>query len=92
MTTEALSRSIFQGLEVNDGLDYWQNFPPILASHNFESTNDEIEAIVTALIGFNDDKIGQGRENAKRYLKENESTCKEIENAVKEFIGLDSDA
>jgi hypothetical protein len=45
MTTEALSRSIFQGLEVNDGLDYWQNFPPILASYNFESTNDEIEAI-----------------------------------------------
>ena len=45
MTTEALSRSIFQGLELNDGLDFWQNFPPILTSYNFESTNDEIEAI-----------------------------------------------
>ena len=45
MTAEALSRSIFQGLELNDGLDYWQNFPPILTSYNFESTNDEIEAI-----------------------------------------------
>ena len=45
MTPEALSRSIFQGLELNDGLDFWQNFPPILASYNFESTNDEIEAI-----------------------------------------------
>jgi len=45
MTTEALSRNIFQGLELNDGLDFWQNFPPILASYNFESTNDEIVAI-----------------------------------------------
>ena len=45
MTTEALSRSIFQGLELNDGLDFWKNFPPILTSYNFESTNDEIEAI-----------------------------------------------
>jgi hypothetical protein len=45
MTTEALSRSIFQGLDVNDGLDFWQNFPPILASYNFESTNDGIKAI-----------------------------------------------
>ena len=45
MTTEALSQSIFQGLELNDGLDFWQNFPPIQASYNFESTNDEIEAI-----------------------------------------------
>ena len=45
MTTEALSRNIFQGLELNDGLDFWQNFPPILTSYNFESTNDEIVAI-----------------------------------------------
>jgi len=45
-----------------------------------------------AWFSFNDDKIGQGRENAKRYLKENENTCKEIENDVKAFIGLDSDA
>ena len=45
VTAEALSRSIFQGLELNDGLDFWQNFPPILTSYNFESTNDEIEAI-----------------------------------------------
>ena len=40
---------------------------------------------------FNDDKIGQGRENAKRYLKENEKACHEIENAVKAFIGLELD-
>ena len=44
-----------------------------------------------AWFSFNDNKIGQGRENAKRYLKENEKVCNEIENAVKAFIGLDSD-
>jgi len=44
-----------------------------------------------AWYSFNDEKIGQGRENAKRYLKENENACNEIENAVKAFIGLDSD-
>ena len=45
ITTEALSRSIFQGLDVKDGLNFWKNFPPILVSYNFESTNDEIEPI-----------------------------------------------
>jgi recombination protein RecA len=44
-----------------------------------------------AWYSFNDEKIGQGRENAKRYLKDNENACNEIENAVKAFIGLDSD-
>ena len=43
-----------------------------------------------AWFSFNDDKIGQGRENTKRYLKENEKICNEIENAVKAFIGLDT--
>jgi len=45
ITTEALSRSIFQGLDVNDDLNFWKNFPPILVSYNFESTNDDIEPI-----------------------------------------------
>jgi len=44
-----------------------------------------------AWFSFNDVKIGQGRENAKRYLKENEKACSEIETAVRAFIGLDSD-
>ena len=44
-----------------------------------------------AWFSFNNDKIGQGRENAKRYLKENEKACGEIETAVRAFIGLDSD-
>lgn len=33
---------------------------------------------------YNDQKIGQGRENAKVYLKENPDILKEIENKVKE--------
>ncbi len=44
-----------------------------------------------AWFSFNDEKIGQGRENAKRYLKENEKSCSEIETAVRAFIGLDTD-
>jgi len=43
-----------------------------------------------AWFSFDNDKIGQGRENAKRYLKENEKVRSKIENAVKAFIGLDS--
>ena len=50
----------------------------------------EIVKKTGAWFAFNNEKIGQGRENAKRYLKENEKACNEIENAVKAFIGLDS--
>ena len=41
-----------------------------------------------AWFAFNNEKIGQGRENAKRYLKENEKVCNEIEKAVKAFLGI----
>jgi recombination protein RecA len=44
-----------------------------------------------AWFSFNNDKIGQGRENAKRYLIENKKICTEIENSVKAFMGLDSE-
>ena len=33
-------------------------------------------------------KIGQGRENAKQYLKDNPSVCEEIERKVREHFGL----
>ena len=33
-------------------------------------------------------KIGQGRENAKLYLKDNPQVCMEIENRVREAFGL----
>ena len=41
-----------------------------------------------ARFAFNNEKIGQGRENAKRYLKDNEKVCSEIEKAVKAFLGI----
>ncbi|MDI6601775.1 MAG: recombinase RecA [Thermoanaerobacteraceae bacterium] len=37
---------------------------------------------------YNDNKIGQGRENAKQYLKENKEVAKEIENKIKENFNI----
>ena len=36
-------------------------------------------------------KIGQGRENAKIYLKENPVICAEIENKIREYYGLNGE-
>ena len=36
-------------------------------------------------------KIGQGRENAKLYLKENPVICAEIENKIREYYGLNGE-
>lgn len=41
-----------------------------------------------AWYAYNGDKIGQGRENAKQYLKDNPEVCQEIENRVREHFGL----
>ena len=41
-----------------------------------------------AWYSYNKEKIGQGRENAKRYLKDNENVRNEIETGVKAFLGL----
>jgi recombination protein RecA len=41
-----------------------------------------------AWYAYEGNKIGQGRENAKLYLKENPEVCKEIENKVREHYGL----
>lgn len=37
---------------------------------------------------YNGDKIGQGRENAKKFLKENETLLQEIETQVREKLGI----
>ena len=37
---------------------------------------------------YNDEKIGQGRENAKQHLKDNEKFMAKIEDEVKSFIGI----
>ncbi|MBD5528122.1 MAG: recombinase RecA [Lachnospiraceae bacterium] len=41
-----------------------------------------------AWYAYNGDKIGQGRENAKQYLKDNPAVCQEIESRVREHFGL----
>ena len=43
-----------------------------------------------AWYAYNGEKIGQGRENAKLYLKQNPAVCQEIEEKVREGFGLDS--
>lgn len=44
-----------------------------------------------AWYAYNDSKIGQGRENAKQYLKENPDICAEVEMKVREHYGLKAD-
>ena len=45
-----------------------------------------------AWYAYNGDKIGQGRENAKTYLRENPLVCEEVEAKVREKFQLDSTA
>ena len=40
-----------------------------------------------AWFSYNGDKIGQGRENAKRYLMENPTVAEEIENKIRADAG-----
>lgn len=42
-----------------------------------------------AWYAYNGNKIGQGRENAKQYLKDNPEICKEVEQKVRGHFGLD---
>ncbi|PYZ98083.1 recombinase RecA [Alteribacter lacisalsi] len=41
-----------------------------------------------AWYSFNEDRLGQGRENAKQFLKENEPVSKQIEERIREYHGL----
>ncbi len=45
-----------------------------------------------AWYAYNNDKIGQGRENAKTFLKENPAILCEVENKVREHYGLNGEA
>ena len=45
-----------------------------------------------AWFSYNDFKIGQGRENSKRYILENNNVKEEIEEKVKSFLGIDSES
>ena len=41
-----------------------------------------------AWYAYEGNKIGQGRENAKQFLKDNPEICKEVENKVREYYDL----
>lgn len=41
-----------------------------------------------AWYAYNGNKIGQGRENAKAYLENNTAICDEIEQKVREAVGV----
>ena len=45
-----------------------------------------------AWFAYEGNKIGQGRENAKQYLRDNPAVCDEIENKVMEHFGLHAEA
>lgn len=45
-----------------------------------------------AWFAYEGNKIGQGRENAKQYLRDNPTVCDEIENKVREHFGLHAEA
>ena len=45
-----------------------------------------------AWFSYNGERIGQGRENAKKFLRENPAVATTIENAVRENAGLVAEA
>lgn len=45
-----------------------------------------------AWYAYNGDKIGQGRENAKAYLENNENICSEIESKVRAAVGIGAES
>ncbi|WP_430882730.1 recombinase RecA [Fusibacter sp. JL216-2] len=52
----------------------------------------EIVKKAGAWFSYNDEKLGQGRENAKAFLVENPELMKEIDNKVRAFYGLPCEA
>ena len=44
-----------------------------------------------AWFSYGDERIGQGRENAKMYLKENENICNEIEEKIRKSYNINDD-
>ena len=54
------------------------------------AANENIIVKSGAWFAYNDAKIGQGRENAKIYLKENPLIMEEVEQKVREKFSLSS--
>ena len=45
-----------------------------------------------AWYAYEGNKIGQGRENAKQYLKDNPQICAEVERKVRELFNMETDS
>lgn len=43
-----------------------------------------------AWYSYNEERVGQGRENAKQFLKENPDITQTIEDKIREYYGLDT--
>ena len=56
------------------------------------ATNLDIVNKSGAWYAYNGEKIGQGRENAKEYLRNNPSVCSDIEEKVRTHYGMDGEA
>lgn len=54
------------------------------------AVNLEIIKKSGAWFSYNGDKLGQGRDNVKKYMKENPEFCKMIEDMVREKLNTDS--
>ena len=71
----------------------------IMYNHGISYEGDIIDLALKAEVvqkmgswfSYGDNKIGQGRENAKQFLIDNEKERKEIIKKVKAFIGVDED-
>jgi recombination protein RecA len=69
----------------------------LMYGEGFSTEGDILDLAVDAEIvkkggawySYGEDRIGQGRENAKNYLKENPAVCREIENKVRAHFELD---
>ncbi len=55
------------------------------------ATNADIIVKSGAWFAYKGEKIGQGRENAKQYLEDNPAVLAEVDKAVREYYGLDSE-
>jgi recombination protein RecA len=65
----------------NEGISKWGEIVDLGVEHHL------IEKSGTWYT-YKEDRIGQGRDNAKGYLKQNPALAKEIEDRIKESVGL----
>ena len=88
------SRILHQGaahgpvLVLTEALSFWGAFDP----REGEIIDLGVEAKIVdksgAWYAYNGEKIGQGKDNAREFLRENPDVALEIENRVREALGV----